>query len=457
MSHLTPQLRAALQRDAATIVSTSKRWSLQSLAELAVMAPSAVQEQLNKIQDAPDPSSSNNNGYCIQHNKKTTSQTLLQCAVERLAQQHEFLQFWQEQSSGTTTAKQRPNHNHNNRKKLLDTLQYIHADTYQLGRRLLDNTAFWQRFAAPEQFTVNAVLKEVRARHATTLETVVDLVNSSDDDNDYDDNDHSCALLFLQRRVGIQLLCDHHVELYRQQQQTTKTTADNNNNQHRGAVTVNAPLFPILFEAVTEAQHVVDAHLQIYPETRYFYYNDDHSNSSAGNGRISGSDLPLYDGCGRCTVVRPWLHHALVELLKNAMAATVQQMRHQHESVPAPIDIIVTEPNTTNTPKRIEIDIVDRGTGIADGDSGLARALALGHSSAHRRWDRLDEQQSYAAVRSPLSSLGVGLPVSRIMMEHFGGRLTLRNNNSNDTGCTARIEWPVDETILERDPEVAVL
>jgi hypothetical protein len=74
-------------------------------------------------------------------------------------------------------------------------------------------------------------------------------------------------------------------------------------------------------------------------------------------------------------------------------------------------------------------------------------------------------------VRSPLSSLGVGLTVARHQTEHFGGQLTLRNNNNhndnhnnhndhdhdyteqrNMNGCTARMELPLDDTLLERIP-----
>ena len=463
---LTPQLRAALQRDA-TIANTSrKRWSLQSLAELAPAVPHKNHNHNNSM--------------------TTASRTLLQCTVERLAEQHEFLQFWQQQQQQQPfpDATQRTNHVLDKRKKWFDTLRYVHADTYQLGRRLLDNTAFWERFAAPEQHTVNAIMKELRARHATTLETVVDLVltgtgngNTNDEQQAQYEQNHRSAQLFLQRRVGIQLFCDHHVELYRQQQQTitatTKTTTTTNtDSKHRGVITIQAPLGPILVDAVAEAQHIVDAHLQIYPETRYYYNCDttgDATTTTTTAPSLLVNDTASSNSFCQCTVVRPWLHHALVELLKNAMASTVQRMQLDHKSIPAPLDIIVTAPppttstTTTATPRSLVLEIVDRGTGIAPGDGNLARAMALGHSSVDRRWDRLDEQQSYASVRSPLSSLGVGLPVSRILMEHFGGRLTLRNNNDdssdkeNSTGCTARIEWPLDDTILERVPGEAVL
>jgi len=171
-----------------------------------------------------------------------------------------------------------------------------------------------------------------------------------------------------------------------------------------------------------------------------------------------------------------------VELLKNAMGSARRNNNERTSStcftaIPDPVDILLSTVSATpsstnkendnpspdkssrsNTNTAIAIDIVDRGTGIAGSTTGLERAFALGHSSVERRWDRLDEQQSYAAVRSPLSSLGVGLPTSRYMMEHFGGQLTLRNNNSDSGddkelgGCTARIVLPTDDTILERVP-----
>jgi len=388
---------------------------------------------------------------------RTTSQTLLQCAVERLAQQYECLQLWRDDIGTNNTSSSSSIH------KLFDTLQYVHGDTYNLGRRLLDNAAFWERFSDPERHTANAIILELRARHATTIEKVVDIATElrkqQQQQQQQPNNNHKSnvqqqqqrqqnqhyADTFMQRRAGIQLLCDHHVELCR-----TK----GGKKQPHGGIAVAAPLGRILTDAVLEAQHMVDVHLQIYPETRY------------------DADTEL-----RCTLVQPWIHHALVELLKNSMGSAVQMMQRDDggsssSTIPAPVDILLSTITTTpssssstgsnnknnNTNKKaIAIDIVDRGTGIAGGEEGLARAFELGHSSMERRWDRLDEQQSYAAVRSPLSSLGVGLPTSRYMMEHFGGQLTLRNNVSSSDdgvprGCTARIVMPTDDTLLERVP-----
>ena len=51
-----------------------------------------------------------------------------------------------------------------------------------------------------------------------------------------------------------------------------------------------------------------------------------------------------------------------------------------------------------------------------------AAALRL---RAGARYDRLEAQQSYAMVESPLSGNGVGLPISRLYARHFGGELEI--------------------------------
>jgi pyruvate dehydrogenase kinase 2/3/4 len=151
------------------------------------------------------------------------------------------------------------------------------------------------------------------------------------------------------------------------------------------------------------------------------------------------------------------------------MAAVVQQHRrhHQHSSsyddaADRPLPAIELQLHCTDCYAVIEIR--DSGTGITDEE----QVFRIGHTSQGKHWDRLDEQQSYAAVRSPLSSLGVGLPVALHQTEHFGGHLTLRNNHHNNhdhndhshnyseqpkmNGCTARMELPLDDTLLERIP-----
>jgi pyruvate dehydrogenase kinase 2/3/4 len=371
----------------------------------------------------------------------TTSQRLLQSVVERLAWQHHALQNWihSVSTSPTTHGTAYSGVSAATVTKPLETLRYIHQDTFSLGRQLLDTTKIWERFNDADKHVIHSTFLEIRARHANTIETVVDIVTTTRrqslggpaDSNTTTPTTYSeqAAEEFLQRRLGIQLLCDHHVELFK-------------GKKSHGGIAVDAPLSVSLTDAVLEAQHIVDVHLQVYPET------------------VIEPDVTSLSTL-TCTMVQPWVHHALVELLKNAMASTVARTKQERLVNVPPLYIRVT-PARTSTQNDgnhnndvIAVEIIDQGTGVAD----MASALRLGHSTAaDRKWDRLDHQQSYAAVRSPLSSLGVGLPVSRYMMEHFGGSVHLINNNNSarntlyETGCTATILLPMNGTILERIP-----
>ena len=68
----------------------------------------------------------------------------------------------------------------------------------------------------------------------------------------------------------------------------------------------------------------------------------------------------------------------------------------------------------------VEVAIVDAGGGMARDAAAAALRLRAG-----ARYDRLEAQQSYAMVESPLSGNGVGLPISRLYARHFGGELEI--------------------------------
>ena len=104
---------------------------------------------------------------------------------------------------------------------------------------------------------------------------------------------------------------------------------------------------------------------------------------------------------------------------------------------------------TNNSKQRyLVIQVSDQGIGVRDID----KAFRFAHSSSRERWDRLNEQQSYAAVRQPLGSLGVGLTLSRLMLRVFGGDLTLSNNHQLSgaliKGCTATLMINCDDSYM---------
>jgi pyruvate dehydrogenase kinase 2/3/4 len=89
--------------------------------------------------------------------------------------------------------------------------------------------------------------------------------------------------------------------------------------------------------------------------------------------------------------------------------------------------------------------VIDWGAGVSD----VEEAFRFASSFAGKRWDRLEEQRSYAMVRSPLQSLGVGLPLSRMLLQHFHGNVPLANISGDIGGCTAAINLNKDDMLLE--------
>ena len=191
----------------------------------------------------------------------------------------------------------------------------------------------------------------------------------------------------------------------------------------------------VIDDAVTEAKHVADANLGMAPEV---IIQPDKS--------ISSQDFcppPL---------IRSWLHHAIVEITKNAMTSNVQRYMQQSstvsESTPPSVYINIEKETRLSDASHsdfLRIQVIDQGTGLKD----KAQAFGFAQSSSQKRWDRLQEQQSYAAVRQPLGSLGVGLPLSTLMMRVFGGDLSLSNHergNDFDSGCTATLLINYDDT-----------
>jgi pyruvate dehydrogenase kinase 2/3/4 len=382
---LSSALQASLKHDATEII---KRWSLRSLADHGIEGVTA-----------------------------SNSKLILSEATKRLAHQHEacvrILEIVKEiksrqdniLNSEAAFVCQRAISN-------LESLRYVHADTYKLGREIVGNQNIWNRFSKSDKHLLHSTAEQLRSRHARSIETMVQIVSDIRNIDGDETQVDSHVDEFLQGRLGVQLLCDHYVRLYK--------------GSPNGGVSVNCLLADAISDAVTEASHMCDAHLQIFPETL------------------------LPEPGLRLTIVRPWIHHALVELLKNAMAASVAKANRDSKNEVDPVRINLGEDD-----EMILIDIVDEGTGI---EQEFEEVFLLGHSTAVKRWDRLDEQQSYAAVRSPLSSLGVGLPTSRWMIEYFRGSLELWNNKDISTGpskgCTSRLRLYRDPNILEQEPRI---
>ncbi|KAI2507296.1 Histidine ATPase [Fragilaria crotonensis] len=299
---------------------------------------------------------------------------------------------------------------------LLRNLHVLHHDTFQLTRHLLQSDKIWTTFAnnKAHQSTVCATMEQIRSRHATTMETMADLVLLL---RPYKLVPIETLTNFLRGRLAVQILCDHYVSLQK--------------GRTNGGLSVDCWLGPVVDEAWTEAKHLCEAHYQSSPE------------------------IILQNECSvPVTLIRPWLHHSLVEMFKNAMVASMECAQPSHSNInhkPPPIEVCLQVVQDETGVEFVTIDINDRGGGFTGDPYQFA--------SSPDKWDRLDVQQSYASVRSPLSSLGVGVPSSQWLMQHFGGDLLLRNRGpgydaGSGGGCTATVKLPLDDDIAEYLPLV---
>jgi hypothetical protein len=129
------------------------------------------------------------------------------------------------------------------------------------------------------------------------------------------------------------------------------------------------------------------------------------------------------------TLVKPWIHCTLVELLKNSMAVAVEQaevsVNNHWNPATRPLCIALEQTETF----LLLIHVHDQGGVVCQQrrkqgksvDVDLLFAFAL----SRRKWDPLQDQQTHAMTRSPLQGLEAGLSLSRIMMRHLGGDLQL--------------------------------
>jgi len=332
--------------------------------------------------------------------------------------------------------------------KNLADLETLHTSTYKLVHELLDNDATsLRRYTSADAALVAATFESIRSRHAMSVELMADVVISLRrarslragiglvaPAGQFCGIDLQLIDDFLRERLGVQLLCDHYVAL--------------DKGKKNGGISVGCSLGDVVEDAVTEARHVCDANLGIMPDVQVEYGFDDNVPIPKPLVGLVDSDTSVSGyGSIELTLIRPWLHHALVEILKNAMASSVQRADDCGEHT-SPPDVHV---RLVDGSESVSIFVMDQGVGLAE--DGMRRAFRFAESSSLKRWDRIEEQTSYAMVRQPLGSLGVGLPLSRMMCQMFGGDVSISNREKGgrlDSGCSAVIELLKDDQYLER-------
>ena len=311
--------------------------------------------------------------------------------------------------------------------KCLQDLIQLHENTFMLSYEVLngDGRTILQSFSVPNKYYVNGIFDQIETRHGNSVETLADAVISARHSEELIEPLSNSQIGFtglgllngdsiesyLHSRLLIQLLCEHYISL--------------NKGKPEGAISLDADLIDVIQDAIQDANQICDANLGICPDVIIQPIENEENADFVAR--------PL---------IRSWSHHAIVELAKNAMKSNVEKWQQEssttRDQLPPSVHIKVSR-----NADHLSIQVIDQGVGL--NEERKQKAFQFASSSSQKRWDRLEAQQSYAAVREPLGSLGVGLPMSRMMLRVFGGDLDLVNRDEG--GCTATMKILYDDTI----------
>lgn len=329
-----------------------------------------------------------------------------------------------------------------------------------------------------------SVASEIQARHAMTIEQMSELVirlkalgndripqfieaRESFDEDSKDLYHTVCA--FMRCRMTQQLLCQHLMALGKDALGTSiakkieakrkidlaaglVTSSDSSNGRVIGAINLDSPVAPIVRSSVTEASQLCEATFLVSPPVAFVLAKENCTHDNQGDEKHQHhndntvNNHAIYEDVS-ATFVRSWLQYTLIELLKNAMAATVESNPEitkaaldsdsdsdsdndsdsdSEDEVPEGLQpqlpTLYINIFEDDSGENVVIEIYDQGGGI--GERFDLESL-FRFAQRDTVWDRMDEQQTYSQVRSPLKGLGVGLSLSRWHMRHFGGDLTL--------------------------------
>jgi pyruvate dehydrogenase kinase 2/3/4 len=120
------------------------------------------------------------------------------------------------------------------------------------------------------------------------------------------------------------------------------------------------------------------------------------------------------------------LHYILLELLKNAMRATVENHEGIYTGTLPPIRVIIAD-GTEN--EDVVIKVSDEGGGISRSQMDKIWSYLYTTASPTIQQDVLADHCN----ESPIAGLGYGLPISRAYVRYFGGDLDIKSMEGHGT------------------------
>lgn len=220
----------------------------------------------------------------------------------------------------------------------------------------------------------------------------------------------------IQARIGIRIIAEHHLNI-------ALATPENPNNF--GIVTKNLSPKNLITTISYYVQQVCDYHYGISPEFEITGHTDT-----------------------KIAYIEVHLEYIFMELMKNAMRATVEYSNKIGRIEQPPIEIAICK-----NENEITIRIRDNGGGISAKD--LPYIFDYSYTTVKK--DMLDNsigdqgEMNVNGIGGPIAGLGFGLPMSRIYASYFGGSLDIRSLTGH--GCDVFLTIP---NIIEMQDSVKI-
>ena len=331
--------------------------------------------------------------------------------------------------------------------KELETLERIHADTAEACRTVLntvDNADNLDTPSSPYQEKTLArhlveTATQIPSRHARSLESLAEIVvelrktgtsslllTETDDGQNLEPKRvlRRSIMPFLQERLGIQLFCEHYVEMCKNKEKQKKKFSMANQQQQNDKAVINYGAFD-KDRSVSDAVRDATGEAKILTEAYYDYIPNFEIVSSRIEGD-EGHEVDKEDGAApgdhevHATFVGHWVHYVLVELLKNATTATMERHgevveklnedqdkgNHGINALPS-IQIRIIQ-NTDWTRILVEDEGVGLRTTGCTKEVTTSRPFTLSSfrfGNTDKLWDRLDEQTTVSRINHPTTQL----------------------------------------------------
>jgi len=232
---------------------------------------------------------------------------------------------------------------------------------------------------------------------------------------------HSFLDRFYMSRIGIRVLAGQYLAL---RQQHLNPYTDNPNNDYLGIICKHTSPHEIVLHAAEDAAWMCQRHFGEAPEVMV-----------SGNIDLTFAYIPAH------------LHYILLELIKNAMRATMEKHFASDgddysdiDDVP-PINVVIADSLENED---VVIKISDEGGGIPRSNMRhiWSYLFTTASPSVQEKLTSLDDDNTGDdeavqdhSIHSPLAGLGYGLPISRSYARYFGGDLSIMSMEGYGTDC----------------------